>query len=96
MPADGTYILEVSDNKFGGGTCRLRVGDFPLVNTTFPLAVNRNESSDLNFVGPSADGAVVKSVAVPAAPSVSAVAASSGFEGLVGSGIATVLAGTGP
>ncbi len=96
LPADGTYFIEVSDNKFGGGTCRLRVGDFPLVNTTFPLAVNRNESSDLSFVGPSAIGAVAKSVAVPAAPSVSAVAASSGFDGVVGSGIATVLAGTGP
>ncbi len=39
----GSYWLELRDSRYGGGKedrYRLRIGDFPLVSATWPLAVN--------------------------------------------------------
>lgn len=56
VTADGEYVLEVHDNKYGGGRYRLRVGDFPLVTTAYPLGGRRGSTTRLGFSGPLATG----------------------------------------
>ncbi len=49
---DGAYVLEVRDVQYhSGGRYRLRVGDFPLVDTTFPLGGPRGASTEFRFTG---------------------------------------------
>lgn len=57
VKADGEYTLEVHDNKYGGGRYRLRVGDFPLVTTAYPLGGRRGSTTQIGFAGPMAAGA---------------------------------------
>ncbi len=65
-PADGAYVLELRDNRYkAGGRYRLRIGDFPLVSTTFPLSAQLGQPASLTFAGPAAEGA--ESVALTAA-----------------------------
>jgi hypothetical protein len=56
--ADGDYIIEVRDANYEGGPeyrYRLRIGDFPLITATFPLAAQRDVQTRLAFCGPDAD-----------------------------------------
>lgn len=53
-PIDQEVILEVRDNRFRKGMYRLRVGDFPLVSSAFPLGARRGATARFGFVG---DGA---------------------------------------
>jgi hypothetical protein len=56
-PADGQYVLELRDNRYKpGGRYRLRLGDFPLVTTPLPLAVQRGTATRIGFCGPSVEG----------------------------------------
>jgi hypothetical protein len=51
--ADGEYTLEIHDNKYAAGSVyRLRIGDFPLVSSTFPLAIGRGQPAPVQFRGP--------------------------------------------
>src|SRR4030095_11373411 len=51
-PRDGSYLLEVRDNRYKpGGRYRLRLGDFPLISTTPPLFAQRNSPSEMFFRG---------------------------------------------
>ncbi|MCO6459490.1 MAG: pre-peptidase C-terminal domain-containing protein [Pirellulaceae bacterium] len=46
FPKDGAYLLQLQDNKYeGGGFYRLRVGDFPLLATPYPLGVRRGSTT---------------------------------------------------
>ena len=66
LPADGDYIVSLHDNKFGSGQrYRLRVGDFPLVNSAYPLGARAGSIAKLSFAGPAADKAGPLIVAVP-------------------------------
>jgi hypothetical protein len=68
IAADGEYLLELRDNAFqGGGRYRLRVGDFPVVSTPFPLGGKLGTTATIDFAGPAADGVQSQSVSVPAA-----------------------------
>ena len=50
--ADGEYLLKVTDNKFAaGGRYRLRVGDFPIISTPFPLAGRAGATQQFTFAG---------------------------------------------
>ena len=65
----GTYVLEVRDARQQGGKdwhYRLRLGDFPLTTTTFPLAVQRGIVTPVTFVGPPLEPMPVVRVAAPA------------------------------
>jgi hypothetical protein len=67
--ADGAYFVELRDITYQGGAAhryRLRVGDFPLVNTAFPLAVKRGTTAALQFVGPASAAAAPVQMAMPA------------------------------
>lgn len=58
-PAEGDYTLEIRDVRYQGGDAhryRLRVGNFPLVSTTFPLAARRGQESQLEAAGSSVAG----------------------------------------
>lgn len=50
----GEYIIEVRDIRYSGGGnhfYRLRVGDFPAVNTAYPLAIPTGVESRVDFAG---------------------------------------------
>ncbi len=54
----GEYLIELRDVRYQGGPdwhYRLRVGDFPLVATPFPLAVERGQAATVTFAGPAVD-----------------------------------------
>ncbi len=50
--AAGEYLLKVTDNKYAaGGRYRLRVGDFPIISTPFPLAGRAGATQQFTFAG---------------------------------------------
>ncbi len=64
--ADGEYVLEVHDNQYrGGGRYRLRVGDFPLVTSPFPLGGRYGSTAKFDFAGPSTDGTAPVFLRIP-------------------------------
>jgi hypothetical protein len=67
--AAGDYYLELRDIRYQGSgnhRYRLRVGDFPLANTPFPLSGKKGTTPKLAVAGPKADGMPPLSVPVPA------------------------------
>ncbi len=53
----GEYLVELRDNRFrGGGSCRLRLGDFPLVSVPYPLGGRLGSTFRIQFAGPAAEG----------------------------------------
>jgi hypothetical protein len=65
----GDYFLEVRDIRYQGGgnhRYRLRIGDFPLVNTPFPLGARKGTTPKLVAVGPAAGAVLPVNLAVPA------------------------------
>lgn len=57
--ADGDYWLELRDvrNQGGGGHYyRLRIGDFPLVSTPYPLGMQAGTTAAIVAAGPAAEG----------------------------------------
>ncbi len=57
FPADGVYVIELRDNRYkAGGKYRLRIGDFPLVSTPFPLGVQAGGAGQIAAAGPFAAG----------------------------------------
>lgn len=64
--ADGDYVLEVHDNQYrGGGRYRLRVGDFPLVTSPFPLGGRFGSTAKFAFAGSSVEGVAPVFVRIP-------------------------------
>ncbi len=62
-PKDGSYVLEVRDNRFKlGGRYRLRLGKFPLVSTTLPPVVERGAVTSIELRGPESPFAPRKDV----------------------------------
>jgi hypothetical protein len=58
-PADGDYWLEIRDvrNQGGGGHYyRLRIGDFPLVSTPYPLGIQAGTTAAISAAGPAVVG----------------------------------------
>ncbi|HTN77948.1 MAG TPA: hypothetical protein VL096_22005 [Pirellulaceae bacterium] len=54
----GSYTLELRDVRYRGGPTfryRLRLGDFPNINTPFPLGLTQGQSGKLAFAGIEAD-----------------------------------------
>ncbi len=51
FPSAGDYVLQIHDNRFSAaGSYYLRVGDFPIVQHAFPLAIQRANQQRLEFV----------------------------------------------
>lgn len=57
--AAGSYFLEVRDVRYRGGPnyrYRLRLGDFPIVTTPFPLGVTAGQSAQVSVLGNNVEG----------------------------------------
>jgi hypothetical protein len=66
--AAGTYLLEVRDSKYQSGVrYRLRVGDLPLIRTSYPLGVRRGSTAWLTFPTLEETTAAAMPVTAPAA-----------------------------
>lgn len=62
----GDYFVEIRDMRYQGGhRYRLRLGDFPLVTTTFPLAAQLGSSPKLAVAGTAIDAVLPFTVSVP-------------------------------
>ncbi len=61
----GEYLLELRDIKYGGGTYRLRIGDFPVATVAYPLAVQRGIATNVTLAGFAVDGLSPMTLAVP-------------------------------
>ncbi|TVQ00603.1 MAG: DUF1549 domain-containing protein [Planctomycetaceae bacterium] len=54
----GQYQIEVRDNRYAaGGPYRLRVGDFPILQHAWPVAITAGQTTVVNFAGPDAAAA---------------------------------------
>jgi hypothetical protein len=64
----GDYFLELRDIRYQGSPnhrYHLRIGNFPLVNTPFPLAGQKGTSPKLTAAGPSSEEVSPLNIAVP-------------------------------
>ncbi|MFO0906549.1 MAG: PPC domain-containing protein [Pirellulales bacterium] len=95
--AAGDYLIEIRDNQYrGGGRYRLRVGDFPLASTAFPLAVQAGTTAKVGGAGPEMEGAAQADVAVPAPMAGERLPVGVKYPGGVSSALATVVASKWP
>ena len=62
----GEYVLELRDIKYGTGTYRLRIGDFPVATVAYPLAVQKGTTANVTLAGFGVDG--LAPVALTVAP----------------------------
>lgn len=65
----GEYIVEIRDIQYRGGDgyhYRLRLGDFPVVSTPYPLGVQRGQTAKVAFAGVSAADVPAQDVTIPA------------------------------
>ena len=65
---EGDYWLEIHDsrNSAGGAPYQLRIGDFPIVNQCYPLAVRSGEKTTVAFTGPDGERLPSREIDVPA------------------------------
>lgn len=50
----GEYVIEIRDIRYLGGAnhhYRLRIGDFPLVSVSVPMAITRGQQAEIGFAG---------------------------------------------
>ena len=63
---DAEYVIEVGDNKYlAGNRYRLRIGDFPLVTTPYPLGGRLGSTAEYGFAGPATEGLAPQLIRVP-------------------------------
>lgn len=88
----GEYVLELRDVRYQGGGghfYRLRIGDFPCIDTPLPMAATTGTAVKLAFAGPHVDGLSAIDLETPKTPGPLPVSASftpdgpSGFATLV-------------
>ncbi len=65
---EGDYWLEIQDsrNSAGGAPYQLRIGDFPIVNQCYPLAVRSGAKTSVAFTGPDGERLPSREIDVPA------------------------------
>jgi hypothetical protein len=94
--AAGDYVVAIEDSLMGGASghrYRLRIGDFPLVSTTTPAALQEGVETSLKFTGLATDGVLPLKVADPRA---GALLVSAPFPGKIGSGFCEVVVTNSP
>ncbi len=66
---EGDYWVEVHDsrNAAAGSHYQLRIGDFPIVDQCFPLAIRAGEKSRVEFTGPDGNLVTPRDIELPAA-----------------------------
>ncbi|MDZ4849917.1 MAG: DUF1549 domain-containing protein [Pirellulaceae bacterium] len=65
---EGDFWLEIHDsrNAAGGTPYQLRIGDFPIVNQCYPLAVRCGKKTKIEFTGPDGERLSSREIEVPA------------------------------
>ncbi len=63
---EGDYWIEIHDsrNSAGGAPYQLRIGDFPIVNQCYPLAVRTGEETRIAFTGPDGERLAPREICV--------------------------------
>jgi len=96
-PAAGAYVIEIRDNQYrGGGSYRLRVGDFPLVTTAFPLGVQVGVAAKVGVTTLGTEVLPPVDVTAPSDAAGSRLSLGMKLPGGVSSGFATVVASAFP
>ncbi len=64
---EGDYWIEIHDsrNSAGGAAYQLRIGDFPIVDQCYPLAVHSGEKTSVAFTGPDGERLPSREMDVP-------------------------------
>ena len=90
--AAGQYLLEIHDNQYrAGGRYRLRVGDFPLVTSTFPLGIQAGTTSKLAFAGAGVESVAAIDFPAPAVAPGSRITVAAKYPGGSSSSMATAI-----
>ncbi|WP_253158225.1 DUF1549 domain-containing protein [Stieleria tagensis] len=65
---EGDYWIEIHDsrNSAGGALYQLRIGDFPIIDQSYPLATRSGETTEISFTGPDAEHLPAREIQVPA------------------------------
>ncbi|MBI2825456.1 MAG: PPC domain-containing protein [Planctomycetia bacterium] len=97
IAVNGTYLLELRDIRYLGGPThryRMRVGNFPLATTTYPMGGRRGSQAKVRLAG--AEGAEMAPMVVPmpASSAVDRMTVAAKFPGGQGSGIVNVAVGS--
>jgi len=96
-PAAGAYVIEIRDNQYrGGGSYRLRVGDFPLVTTAFPLGVQVGAAAKVAFTTLGGEALPPIDFTAPSDAAGKRLSLGARLAGGVSSGFATVIASASP
>ena len=72
----GDYLVEIKDVLNRGGPeffYRIRIGDFPIASTAFPMAAKRGTKAKIGFAGPAVEGIAPVDVDVPSDPAISVI-----------------------
>ncbi|MDA1163263.1 MAG: hypothetical protein O3B13_09195 [Planctomycetota bacterium] len=88
----GDYMIAIEDALMGGASghrYRMRVGDFPLISSSVPAAVQNGVATSLTFAGSAADGLPALDISQARTDSPS-LRVSTSFPGKVGSGFSEV------
>lgn len=97
LPATGIYIVELHDNEFRpGGRYRLRIGDFPVAFTPFPLGVQAGTTGRVAAAGADAAGVAAREVTVAADRVGEPLTLGMRMTEGVATATATIIAGHGP
>jgi hypothetical protein len=90
-PEDAEYLIEVGDNKYlAGNRYRLRIGDFPLVTTPYPLGGRLGSTAEYGFAGPATEGLLPQLIRVPGYSNSDRLSVSAKFPNGKSSGMATL------
>lgn len=97
LPAAGTYLIELRDNEFrAGGRYRLRIGDFPVAFTAYPLGVQAGTTGRIAAAGTRAADIPAQAVAVPADRPGEPLTLAMTYAGGSAPALATIVASRGP
>ncbi|MFV0443191.1 MAG: hypothetical protein ACK5Q5_06440 [Planctomycetaceae bacterium] len=92
--AAGGYVVELRDIRYRGGDdfpFRLRIGDFPCVQTAYPVAVQRGVGTTVEFAGIDVSDVTPQAITVPTDWPHDWLSVSTRRGGGVASGFATLL-----
>lgn len=97
LPTTGTYLVELRDNEFrAGGRYRLRLGDFPVDCTAYPLGVQAGTTGLVGASGPGGADVVARPVTVPPDRVGEPLTLAMTRVGGVAPALVTIVAGRGP
>ena len=66
FPTEGDYLIEIFDNRFvAGGRYRMRIGEFPMIDATLPLAAQLGSRQSVRFIGPDSEILAAQDLEIP-------------------------------